>query len=268
MKAAVRDELSRLWSVPAVIFYVAFLALPTVQGLLLIPSYAYEAPIDNFTLMTNGPIALVFPLLLTGLYVFRLSGLLNHRYAFYARFRSSTSTFLAAHIIVNAVVVGVLVLASYLLAAAVAFLILPSSSYLASQVGYQPLPADQIGGYTTQLITFSQLAFAGVGVYVVVFSLFVAVFSTVIATASLGFTLLAKSRILGLAASLILYTVENFVLAYARLEQYRTVTAIFPDAISPQPLWVPMIPLAAWIVLTVVVIIQVRRSADQLETLA
>ena len=268
MRSAVRDELSRLWSVPAAIFYLAFLAYPTVQGLILIPSYAYQAPIDNFTLMTNGPVALVFPLLLTGVYVFRFSGLVNHRYACYARFRSGTSTFLGAHLIVNAITVGVLVLGSYLIAAAVAFLVLPSTGFLRGQLGYEPLPADQVADYTQQLITFSQLASAGVGVYVTVFSLFVAVFSMVIATASLGFTLLARSRILGLAATLILYTVENFALSYAGLEVFRTTTAIFPDAITPQPLWVPMIPLAAWIVLAVVLIARVRRSADQLETLA
>lgn len=268
MLAAVRDELGRLWSAPAVIFSLAFLAYPTVQGLILIPSYVYQAPIDNFTLMTNGPTALVFPLLLTSMYVFRFSGLLHHRYAFYARFRSGTSPFLTGHIIVNAIVVGLLVLGSYLIAAVVAFLIVPSTGFLARQSGYQPLPVDQIGAYTRQLITFSQLASHGTAVYVMVFSLFVALFSVVIATASLGFTLLAKSRLLGLAATLALYTVENFVLSYAGLEVYRTVTAIFPDAITPQPLWVPMIPFAAWILLTVVLILRVRRTADQLETLA
>ena len=268
MIAVVRDELSRSWSAPVALCYLAFLIYPTVQGLVLIPSYVYQAPIDNFTLMTGGPLALVFPLVLTALYVFRFSGLLHHRYACYARFRSSTSRFLAAHLIVNAIVVGVLVFGSYLIAAVTVFLILPSTRFLTQQSGYEPLPAAQLQAYNEQLITFSQLASHGVWVYVMVFSLFVAVFSVVIATASLCFTLLATSRLLGLAATLILYTVESFVLAYARLEVFRTDTSLFPDGITQQPLWVPMIPFTVWIVLTAVLLRRVRRRADQLETLA
>lgn len=268
MRQAVRDELSRLWSIPAALFLLAFLAYPTVLGVAMMRSYAYQAPIDMFTLMTNTPVALVFPLLLTALYVFRFSGLLHNRFAFYSRFRSSTRTFLAVHLTLNVVLVGVLVFTSYLIAGLVSFVVLPATGILATQTGYQPLPAGEVAHYTSHLVTFSQLADAGTGIYVVVFAGFVGLFSVVMATAALGFTLLAKSRILGLAATLILYTVEDFVLSYAGLEQFRSSASLFPDSIIQQPLWVPMIPLAGWLVLSVVLIVRVGHSADQLETLA
>lgn len=268
MVEAVRIEIARLWTPPMAAIYVAFVAFPTVWGVAVQASYAYQAPIDLFTLMVSHPAALVFPLLLTGLYVFRFSSLLQHRYAFYARLRSGTRAFLGVHVAVNVIVVGSLVLVSYLGAAAIAYLVLPRTQLVRGALGYQPLPNAAAREYSSSLVTFSQLSEAGTLAYVVGFASFVAVFSVVIATASLCFTLLARSRILGLALTLVLYTAESFVLAYAGLEQYRTDASLFPSGITQQPVWVPMVPLAAWVVLTAALLIYLRRSADRLDTLA
>jgi len=268
MVEAVKVEVRQLRSARTWIFYALFLLYPTVIGIAMMPAYEYTAPIDSFTLMTGTPVSIVFPLLLTGLYVFRFSGLLQNRYAFYARFRSGTGAFLSAHMVVNILVVGVLVFLSYVIAAVAAFLVLPHTAFLQNLVGYRPLPAGRVAEYTTSVETFTQLAAYGTWVYVLVFSLFVAVFSMAIATASLGFTLLTRSRILGLSATLVLFTVENFVLSYARVEQFRSVTAIFPGGIIQQSLWVPVIPLVAWVVLAGVLMWWARRSAERLDTLA
>lgn len=264
----IRAELLKLWTTPTIVLFSALVALPTVAGLLQVPSYTYQAPIDSFALMTNSPVSLIAPLLLTGLYVFRFSALLQHRYAFYVRQRTGTNSFLGLHLAVNVVVVGVLVLAGYLVAAATAYLVLPRTEWLQSSDGYQPLPPETVQAYSVSAGSFAQLNEAGSLVYVLGFSGFVTVFSTVIATASLCFTLLVRSRLLGLAATLVLYTAENFVLSYADLAVFRTTSAIYPGGIEQQPLWVPMVPLAAWVLLTVALVAYVRRSADRLGSLA
>ncbi|MFT4122595.1 MAG: hypothetical protein QM635_02060 [Microbacteriaceae bacterium] len=231
-------------------YALAIVALPTVTGLAQVGSTEIDAPITLFELGFEY-LTLLFPLLAVGLHVFAFSSEIADRWIVYVRPRADIRRYLLARLGAGALLsFGVPALAVGLWGL-VAFGIAPHLGLAPNGYG-QPLSPDELIRLTTRAATFSQLAHAGTAVYVLVYAAWVGLWGAVFSAVAFLVLLVADNRLLAFTTPLVLYWLDNLVLSNLGLEQLRTGTAVFPFAITQQPIALAAIPVLFWLLLIAV----------------
>jgi hypothetical protein len=255
----IRNELKTFLQPTWVAFAIVIIAFPTVAGLIQQPSVQIQAPMELFELGFEI-LALIFPLLAVGLYVIAFSSETANRWIVYVRARTSLRRYLALKLCTNALVSFSVFFVAVAVWGLVAFGIAPRVGWAPNGLGPE-LSGHQILDLTVHEATFSQVAAAGTWLYVLVYAAWVGLWAAAFSSVALLLLLLTNNRLLAFAAPLVLYWVDNVVLANLGLESLRAVTSAFPFAIRQQPIASAIVPLLVWAIFsaTLARVLAVRR---------
>lgn len=241
------------------LFVITFALLePIAHGLVAARTHQVDTSMDLLGLMYRGVTPATLPLVVMLLAPVDFADQVAHRYLAYCRPRCDLRRHIQKRVVHAALSVGAIYLVGTALAAATA---LAASRW--------PLTGHVlIDGPSGTAATFTQLTDYSTALYVFVYSVWVALNAALITVATMVLVLLLKSRLLALVLPFLVYWVENFVLAVLGLEQYRTVSAIFPFSLRQQPIWTALVMPLVWSCVVLLLAGSTRRRTDSLAALA
>ena len=218
-----------------IVVALLIIVIPPVSGVMALPGYALDHWMPYFTLMFDG-VGLAFPLLVALLSQLRLLDEWSNTYALLTRTRVNPAIYFTSRLLVSA-----------LLAAAV-FFVMTLACFAVARLTYTDhgygVPSQ---GPIESRFPFSQLWAISPGLYVLVFSLWVAWVAGTVAAWCTLLTAVIGNKFLALAAPLVLWLGMNFVLAVLGLEALSLPP--FRFHITQQPIWTELV---GWAVIALI----------------
>ncbi|MDN5725229.1 MAG: hypothetical protein L0G99_04755 [Propionibacteriales bacterium] len=225
--------------------------------------YLIPFPTEWFSLaMRNNPMVLLFALLAAIPYVLPFGAQVKNGYFGYARMRGLPKRLLASRYLAAAIVSGV----TFFITGMVIF----AASRL-TPTRFQPevyglTTPEQIFEAERTYVTFSQLLVAGPWAYGTVYSLWLGLNAAVYSCLALSCCLLVRNRLLGLALPWVATFVAAFAMAVMGLAAISPDT-IFPFNLEQLPLWYPLVPFVAAVVVSGLAATVVLKRVDTLDKL-
>lgn len=218
---------------------VALLVLPVATGVISAKNTVVTAPTElyglGFTLEQ-----LFLPALASAVAAAYVLPLIQDRHIVNMRTRVDIVAQCRKLCIVSAAVAGALCAGAAALWGITAFYVDPVLG-ISSNFGQGYTPGGDPGAYT-----FAQLISISPAVFLVVHSIWMGLWAAGYAGATALLLLLLPQSLLALSLPLIVYWVDNIVLANLGVEEFRVATAIFPFTLAQLPLWTTVVPLMVW----------------------
>ena len=258
-----------------VVLGLLIIAFPVVSALAVADSYALTTPMQLFTMMLSGFLPLLFGVVAVCFGCLPLTWRLNHGFAALTAVRGSIRADLARRALVNAITVGGIFFLTVVVAAIVAFEVVPRADLVTfrpeSMLNYPdgaPFSPAQIRQDDLSNNTWSFLYAAGWPLYAFVYATFVGVSAALWATAGFAAVLLVANRYLALALPFLAINLVDFPVQVAGMAQFSPLISVFPFNISAQPLWTAFVPLAVLALVVAGLATYCWRHADHLESLS
>ncbi|GAA1710850.1 hypothetical protein GCM10009809_04020 [Isoptericola hypogeus] len=219
---------------------LGIVALPTAQALTQVSSNRLWDNFDLFTLMMSDWLPLLFPLLVTALYLPRFAGELSHGFIRPVRPRTPIGTFLDSRIATAALLAFGVFFVAVAIAALVAFV---------GNAGHAITPLTPPGaGETPHPVsgrtTFSPLYSISPALYGVAMATWIGANAALWSVVGGLCLLLVGNRFLALAAPTVLFMVLQVAIAYAGFDAFILTGSIFQSNIVQQPAWYPFVQFA------------------------
>lgn len=237
---------------------VVVLLEPTLYGLVTASDRQVSTSYDLLGVMYRGFTPALFPLYIALLYPLVFADQVAARHVAYIRNRTAFSRYLIENLRRGALNVGILFFLQALLAVAVS-----EAATRWNLVGERLVNDLSVSGAAT----FTQIAEISPALYFFFYPVWVAINGALATTVTMLVLLLIPNRLLALLLPFCVYWAENFVLSTLRLEQFRTVTAIFPFALRQQPIWTALLLPSVWGVTAGALLVVVIRRQHSLQTL-
>jgi len=205
-----------------IVLALLLVVVPPISGIAVLPGYALDHWMSYFTLMIDA-VALPFPLLVTLLTQPRLLDEWSNTYALSTRTRANPATYFASRVLTSA-----------LLAAAV-FFVMTLGCFVVARLTFTDHDDVPLVGPIESRFDLSQFWTISPGVYVIVYTLWVALVAGTVGAWCTLLTAVIGNKFVALAAPLVLWFVANFALAVFGLEAFSLPP--FRFHIQQQPIW-------------------------------
>lgn len=224
MTRIVSNDLRASFRRPQVITVaLLIITLAPVSAMVSLPSYAFDHWMSYFTVMFDW-VGLTFPLLVVLLSQVRLLDEWSNTYALLTRTRVGARTYFGSRLLVSALIAAAVFFVLTLVCFAVAW-----STY--TDHGY----GVPLAGPIESRFPFSQLWAVSPVVYILVFSVWVALVSGTVAVVCTLLTAVIGNKFVAMVAPLVLWFITNFGLAVVGLEEFSLPP--FRFFITQQPIW-------------------------------
>jgi hypothetical protein len=247
------QEIRSVLRSPTTAIASAIIATPAIFGYMTRASYTLVDELDLFSLMLSNLLPLTFPLLVVALYLPRVSDEFSNNFVNVARVRSSVSSYLGVKVATGALVAFVTFSLAVLLAGLLAFWIDPALGLTKFRPEAMGMNQEALMVESLTRYTFSQLLASSPLVYCLVYAAWVGLNAAIYIVLGLLALALIENRFVALAAPFLVYQLANFTLAVLGFEEFGISTSIFPFSINQQPMWHPVVPLAATVAVAAII---------------
>ena len=223
---------------------------------------------DVFAYMMRDAVPIAFPVIVVVFGCLSLTWSLNHRFLVLTRTREDVTVRLRRLFLVNAAVVGAVMAATTLLAALVAYWVVPAFGLVEFRPQYIGITPEKVHAMDLANNTWSFLLAHGAPVYALVYALFVGVSGALWASLAFTLVLLVPNRYLALSLPFVIYHMGNLASGILQAPRFSPASSVFPFNITAMPLWTAFVPMTVLALVTAGLAGYCWRNARTLESLA
>ncbi|MFB7799690.1 hypothetical protein [Isoptericola sp. NPDC056134] len=219
--------------------------MPAAIGILVREEYALSGSLEFFGLMLRNFVPLLFPVLVTVVYLPRLSDEFANGFTGSVRTRTTLRTYLGSRIATAALLSFLTFTAMIVVCWLVAFVIGP---LVGMNEFENVLPAGAAPDALLDPVsraTFTQLYADPPVLYGVVYAVWVGLNAALVAVFGTLSLILISNRFVALAVPTVAFLVVGFALQVLGLAPFTPTFATFPFGLAQQPLWTPFVPFMA-----------------------
>ena len=223
--------------------------------------------LDTAAYMMGEAVPIAFPVIVVVFGCLSLTWSLNHGFLVLTRTREDVAVRLRRLFLVNAAVVGTVMAVTTLLAAVVAYWVVPAFGLIEFQPLYIGITPEKVGAMSLTNNTWSFLLAHGAPVYAIAYAVFVGVSGALWASLAFMLVLLVPNRYVALSLPFLIYNVVDFVIQVFGLPEFSPMISVFPFNISAMPLWTAFVPMTVLALVTAGLAGYCWRNARTLESL-
>ncbi|MBC6308862.1 hypothetical protein HCJ66_04750 [Listeria sp. FSL L7-1582] len=242
--------------------------VPMIYTFVNLKKYDYSDWLSVYANTVGGILALLFPLIVSFLYLIYFHEKLSKRFIVYTRTRRDIKKTVKISIITNVCLVFSVVFLMmfipfifYVYIEPILGIIkyVPENSYLFTAADILKAQIDQYA--FTQLIGVSPFF------YGFVYSIWVAINGVLWSLVTFYLTLILNNVFLGISIPFVVYEVMNFVCAMLGFPQYSSMIAIFPFNIGQLSFWDPFVPFVILVAVVTGMVLYVHKNVSRMDSL-
>lgn len=248
MKHLIAVEWKKSLTLNRILLCLGIIFIPTtVQFLYVKSGFTFYRPVEVYTEVIGGIIALLFPIFFIVLYSNSYATEVRDNFITYMKSRTRLSGYIIAKGIVNSIL-------SFTVAFVMMFVSLVFIVYIEPSlhiIHYE-------NGLGTSIGTFEIFLSNGILTYGLVYSIWVGLNAALYSTIAYILTLIIKNNFLAISLPFLWYFIMNFVTGILVHPEFSTVSTIFPFNIEQQPIWTIFIPFIIHLIILLSLILYMK----------
>lgn len=262
-----KKELKFYFNKKIMVFWILMVIIPVVYLFFIYESYIFRDALDVFTLMLEGLLVVVFPILTTAFYLPHFLQELKNRFIVYERIRTPVKNILFIKFCTNFLVTFFAFSFFIFILFLISFYIFPILNFIEYRPDVYSFDEKSVTMDSYNRHTFTQFLEYGNIVYGFIYSIWVGINAAVYSSIGFIAMLLVKNKFIAISIPTIIYYIGSFILGFLNLRQFRFTDAIFPFSSIQQPIWTSFVTLGLLILISLSMLIVIKIKFNELDDL-
>ncbi|SDT05428.1 hypothetical protein SAMN05444162_2957 [Paenibacillaceae bacterium GAS479] len=249
MKRLIIENIKERCSIGFVTIFALFLASVVAFSVWRAGDYVFRDSLDFYFFILENLISMIFPFIITFIYLSLFSGEIKNRFHVYTRTRVPIETYLKSKFISNALLTFITVFLFMFSCFVIAYYILPALGLIQMNfydygLNETTITEDQFTRYTfTQILRYGEIT------YGLLYSLWVGINAVCYTSIGFMFLLFIRNQFVALSIPVLIYYCGSFILGALFSLPYQFIFSVFPFGYKQISMTILLVPASLLILI-------------------